>query len=316
MDTGLENQSNALDSLDQAVLASLSVNVRRSVSDIASQLAVSTPTIKRRIDRMLDEGKVRLTPVLDLHAAGYEYLMMIGVRVENRSPLLVATDIAQLPQALTVNVVLGHFDIEVVAAVKTREEVGALLSNALTTIEGVASLAPALALDVWKFSNSCVSVDPATVSSQKKQLEPLDLSIVECLKKDVRISNRAVATQLDISESAVRVRIKRMQQQKQLAFSAAYRPEGDAVKAAFVGISVQGGTVAAVCRQLMAIPEVSFVCTTLGRHDIMCCLDVTELDRLTQVLHDKIVTIDGVKSTEPSHCLKQLKHQAALGLIL
>ena len=79
---------------------------------------------------------------------------------------------------------------------------------------------------------------------------------------------------------------------------------------------MHGGKGRSVCRSLATIPEVSFVATTLGRHDLICALNVSEVEQLTHLLHEKIVPIEGVKSTAPSHCLQQIAHQSELGFIL
>jgi Lrp/AsnC family transcriptional regulator for asnA, asnC and gidA len=317
MQNEADNQANRpFDKLDLSVIAALTGNIRRSAQDIARELQLSSATVKRRIERLRQDRLISLSPVVDLHAAGYEYLMIIGVKIGNQSPFSVATAIAELPQALTVNIVLGHFDIEVVAAVKSREEVAGLLTNTLALIPGVASLAPALALDIWKFQSSCSPEMVGLARATKKILDTLDLQIISCLNNNPRVSNRAIATQLAVSESAVRVRIKRMQEQKQISLNTVHNLHNGSDEAAFVGISAQGDKITAVCRALAKVPEVSFTCTTLGRHDIICCVEMNNLDSLTEVLHCTIASIDGVKSIETSHCMKQIKHQTLLGLIL
>ena len=304
------------DELDRRLITALTGNIRRSAHDIASELQISSATVKRRIERLRQDRLISLSPVVDLHAAGYEYLMIIGVKVGNQSPFCVASAIAELPQALTVNIVLGHFDIEVVAAVKNREEVAGLLTHTLSLIPGVASLSPALALDIWKFQSSCPPEMVGLARASKKILDTLDLEIISSLNTNPRASNRAIATQLDVSESAIRVRIKRMQDEKQISLSTVHNLQNGLAEAAFVGISAQGDKITTVCRALAEVPEVSFACTTLGRHDIICCVDMVSLEGLTEVLHGAIANIDGVKSVETSHCMKQIKHQALLGLIL
>lgn len=305
-----------LDKLDVNLIDSLTGNIRRPAHEIAKELEISSPTIKRRIDRLLQEQAISLSPVVDLHAAGYVFLMMIGVKVENQSPLCVASAIAEVPEVLTVNVVLGHFDIEVVAAVKSREDVGSLLTNTLSFIPGVASLSPALSLDIWKFQSRCTPTVQDGSREQKQQLDALDLEIIDSLKQDARASNRAIGAKLGVSESAIRVRIKRMQEERQISLATVHNLHTGPDEAAFVGISAQGGKITAICDALAKVAAVNFVCTTLGRHDIMCCINVISLDHLTAILREAITTIPGVKSVESSHCIKQVKHQTLLGLIL
>lgn len=305
-----------MDETDRALAAALEGNVRRPTRELAEAVGISAPTARRRIERLRSVGLLHLGPVLDLHAAGYEYLLIIGIKVEGRSPLRVAEDVAALEPALTVNVVVGACDVEVVAAVKDREAVSTLLAESLVAITGVAHVDSALALEVWKFQRGRLTATHRRAPSRRERLDPLDLSIVHCLAEDVRKSNRAIAAELAISESAVRSRIKRMQASKQLSLATPYPIPASPVNDAFVGLRVRGGTSRAVCQALSAIDEITFVCTTLGRHDIICCIHVTELEALTEVLHDKVIGIPGVKSTAPSHCIKQLKHQSLLGLVL
>lgn len=304
------------DTLDAAIMAALEGDLRRSTQDIAECVGATPVTVRRRTDRLVNEGVIGLAPLVDLHAAGYPYLLLIGISVEHYSPFEVAGRIAVLPEALTVNVVLGRYDIELVAALASREAASTFLTETLPALQGVARLAPALALDVWKFRRGYQPHPASDVPEQRKLLDALDHRIVASLSQNARKSNRAVAAEIGASESAVRNRIRRMQQDKQISFAYLQVQPGGPMNAAFVGIDVHGGSGRAVCRALAAIPEVSFIATTLGRHDLICTLNVTELEQLTHLLHEQIVPIEGIKSTAPSHCIRQVAHQSALGFIL
>lgn len=304
-----------LDEIDCALIDALQGNIRRPTLELANAVGISAPTAKRRLAQLQTEGRLHLGPVLDLHAAGYEYLLTLGIRVEGRPPLQVAEDIARLDAALTVNVVTGASDVELVAALRTREEVSELLANTLASIDGVIHIDPALALEVWKFQRG--RREQATcLPSKAPRLDELDLAIVQQLDKDVRCSNRTIAKALEVSESAVRTRIKRMQHNKQLSLTTPYPIPPSPVNDAFVGIQVHGGKIRSVCQALSAIEEVSLVYTALGRHDIICCIHVTELAALERVLHEKVIGIPGVRSTASAHCVTQVKHQSLLGLVV
>ncbi len=306
-----------LDAVDHQLIDILVDDVRCPTGKIAKQLGVSTPTVRRRIERLTSNNVVSLGPVIDLYAAGYEYVLVIGVLVEDRLPEQVADDIATLAAALTVNVVQGCFDIEVVAAVKSHDEVGALLFETLAATPGVASLAPSLALDVWKFQTDLVASDLRHVAGKKPKLDALDMHILDCLKHDVRMSNRKVAVTLDVSEGTIRKRLQRMQAGKQARLTATADLEQlNYPKVAYIGIDVQGNRTTAVCRALAALPEINFVCTTLGRHEIFCCAVLPGLEPITDRLQREITDIPGVKNIESSHCVTHIKNQIELGLIL
>jgi Lrp/AsnC family transcriptional regulator for asnA, asnC and gidA len=171
-------------------------------------------------------------------------------------------------------------------------------------------------LDIWKFQLDCRGVAAKEPAQKKQSLDALDMQIIECLQTDVRLSNRRIAATLDVSESNIRVRIRRMLEQKQLRLTTTHAAPGYTSKAAFVGISVSGGHSDVVCKALALLPEVSFVCTALGRYEIICCVNIFELEDLAAVVHEKIAAIPHVRDSEPLHCLQQVKHQVLLGLIL
>lgn len=305
-----------LDELDTALISALEGDVRRPTQDLAKQLGVGGATIKRRIERLLQLQRISLSPMVDLRAIGRDYLLVIGIDVEQSSPEDVAHAIADLPMALTVNIALGHHDIELVAALEDRESVSALLAETLPSIKGVGNLAPSMALDVWKFQSAYDPHSPASHNAERPKLDSVDKNIIRALQPNARKSNRSVAAELNVSESMVRARIHRMQKEKQINFDYVQSASGSSAKAALVGVDVLPGCAAKVCHALAMIPEISFVSTMLGRHDIICSVRTPALEALTEILHSRIAPIEGVRRTVPSHCLKQLKHQISLGLIL
>ena len=52
------------------------------------------------------------------------------------------------------------------------------------------------------------------------QIDDLDLQLIDLLSRDARVSNRKVASELGVTEGTVRGRIKRLQQDGLIAFTA------------------------------------------------------------------------------------------------
>lgn len=52
------------------------------------------------------------------------------------------------------------------------------------------------------------------------QLDQLDRQLIDILAKDARVSNRKIAADLGVTEGTVRGRIKRLQQEGLIAFTA------------------------------------------------------------------------------------------------
>ena len=61
-----------MDTTDRQIVALLRENARRSFKDIGSNVGLSAPAVKRRVDRLEEAGVVRgYTAVIDPHAFGW-----------------------------------------------------------------------------------------------------------------------------------------------------------------------------------------------------------------------------------------------------
>lgn len=61
----------SIDAVDQQIVALLTQNARRSYGDIGERVALSSPAVKRRVDRLLASGALRgFTTVVDHGAMG------------------------------------------------------------------------------------------------------------------------------------------------------------------------------------------------------------------------------------------------------
>jgi DNA-binding Lrp family transcriptional regulator len=61
-----------MDQIDHQIIALLRENARRSFQDIGGRVSLSAPAVKRRVDRMLDNGVIRgFTTVVDRNALGW-----------------------------------------------------------------------------------------------------------------------------------------------------------------------------------------------------------------------------------------------------
>jgi DNA-binding Lrp family transcriptional regulator len=148
-----------MDQLDTRLIALLQRNCRMPLQELADALGIGARTVAKRLAVLEQDGSVELIAVTDIHSAGNEYIVQVGVRVEGRPAIDVAQDVAQLPQIVHINVVLGRFDIELIAIARDSAALSAFLNKDLRAIAGVAEIAPSLALDVRKFQSNWMAFD-------------------------------------------------------------------------------------------------------------------------------------------------------------
>ena len=118
-------ESNDMDAVDRQIVALLTEDARRSYEDIGRRVALSAPSVKRRVDALRERGAIRrFTAVLDHTAMGrttealLELFFAPGTQLDE-----VAARLARHPEIVEAWSVTG--DADAIARVRT-EDNGAL----------------------------------------------------------------------------------------------------------------------------------------------------------------------------------------------
>lgn len=148
------------------------------------------------------------------------------------------------------------------------------------------------------------------------KLDSIDRKILEHLSENARISNREIAQLVGLAEGTVRTRIKRMQDDKCIRFTALTQ-EFDVTTPTlcYVGLRVDLEKLSDVASALSELPEVRFVATTLGRFDIFTVVVVESVENLSQLVSDQFMKISGVRRSYTSISTKTLKYDYRWGKV-
>ena len=148
------------------------------------------------------------------------------------------------------------------------------------------------------------------------QLDALDTQLIDMLGRDARVSNRRIAAELGVTEGTVRGRIKRLQQDGLIAFTAitGFQLEHHA-RLAFINVQADVDRVREIAQVISDIPGVNAVLITMGQFNItaMCLID--DLDMLVELASDQILAVAGVHHVETSIAVKTVKYNARMAKI-
>ena len=147
-------------------------------------------------------------------------------------------------------------------------------------------------------------------------LDTLDKQLIDMLARDARVSNRKIAAELGVTEGTVRGRIKRLQQEGLIAFTAITGFEmGKRSRLAFINVQADVDRVREMARTISELPGINAVLVTMGQFNItaMCLID--ELDTLVDLASDQILSLDGVHHVETSIAVKTTKYNARMAKI-
>lgn len=102
-----------IDGLDRHIIALLAQNSRASFRDIGQQVGLSAPAVKRRVDKLREEGVIRsFSAVLDPQALGWSTQAMVSVTYSgNVAPARIKTLLEAIPQVVAAYTVSGEADV-------------------------------------------------------------------------------------------------------------------------------------------------------------------------------------------------------------
>jgi DNA-binding Lrp family transcriptional regulator len=140
------------------------------------------------------------------------------------------------------------------------------------------------------------------------ELDELDRQIIDILSKDARISNRKIADDLGVNEGTIRGRLKRLQKDRLVAFTAMTNPKFDKnSNVAFVSVQAEMLRYRQIAREMRNIEHVHSIMTMLGPFNIMLICLYGDLEDFYANTVGQILQVDGVLHAEVSLAVKTVK---------
>ncbi len=101
-----------LDHIDERILAELAEHARATFAEIGQTVNLSAPAVKRRVDRMLDNGVIKgFTTVIDRNALGWNTEAYVQVFCHGTiAPDQLRTAWAEMPEVVSAATVTGTPD--------------------------------------------------------------------------------------------------------------------------------------------------------------------------------------------------------------
>jgi Lrp/AsnC family transcriptional regulator, regulator for asnA, asnC and gidA len=125
-----------LDALDEAIVAVLQTDGRRSYGEIGEAVGLSEAATRQRVNRLRDSGAMRIVAVTDPVALGRGVVATIGVRVSGDTRV-VATRLAAVETVEYVVLTAGSFDLIIEVVCVDEAELLAVINDQIRSIDSV-----------------------------------------------------------------------------------------------------------------------------------------------------------------------------------
>ncbi len=93
-------------------------NGRKSYKKIAEELSLSENTVRSRVHKMIREGILEISGVLDAQAVEGHRVVMVGVKLKTMDLVNKGEEFSRLKGVVSVSVVTGRFDLILVVLLK------------------------------------------------------------------------------------------------------------------------------------------------------------------------------------------------------
>lgn len=126
-----------IDSTDRSIIALLQMDGRMSNVDIARAVGVAEATVRKRTERLIKDGVIRVVAVPAAEKLGLEVETMIMLRVDLSQVQRIGEQLAAMDEVRSVKYATGEYDVIVEALFPSDEELLDFLTRRLARIQGI-----------------------------------------------------------------------------------------------------------------------------------------------------------------------------------
>lgn len=141
-----------LDDLDRAIVALLQEDARVTNGAIAEQVGSSEATVRRRIDRLLDAGLMRIVAVASPFALGQKVMAILGLQIARRHQQAIEEALRPLPEVRFIGLTLGSYDMILEVWLSDTDALLDFLTDQISPLPGVQRVEAWQVLKLSKYS--------------------------------------------------------------------------------------------------------------------------------------------------------------------
>jgi Lrp/AsnC family transcriptional regulator for asnA, asnC and gidA len=125
-----------IDAIDGAIIRQLQVDGRTSYADLASEVGLSAPAVRQRMQRLMETGLLQVVAVTDPLKLGLPVMAMVGIEVDG-DIRAVADAVGAIDKVIYVVLTSGSFDLFAEVVCADMDQLFEVVNDRLKSIDGV-----------------------------------------------------------------------------------------------------------------------------------------------------------------------------------
>jgi Lrp/AsnC family transcriptional regulator, regulator for asnA, asnC and gidA len=148
----IQQESQILDDLDKLLLKYLQKDGRLSYTELAEILNTTVGTVRNRVQRLMDQEKLKIVGVVNPFLTGMPSVAMFGMKVTMSKLQQVIEQLVEIPEVRFVAASTGRYDLFVEVITTTNTDLYRVIKEEFSKIDGIESTESSMFLEIHKQS--------------------------------------------------------------------------------------------------------------------------------------------------------------------
>ncbi len=295
----------ALDNFDHLLIKRIKADARQPIQTLANKLGLKSATVRYRLNRLIDDGILKIACVTNSEVLGYRSLVVIGIKVFPGKAEAVANQLAPLPEVRSVFVTAGRFNILAWMLFRNQSDLGNFVSEDLP---GIADITDVEIMNSYRWEPYSWSFSESKKEFTQSDLSKLELSVVRAMREAPRQSITKLAQTVGCSRAVAKATLEKLTNDGIVKFNAFVDPTSigyDTGVAIF--IKAQPDKIDAVAKKLSKENTETHVNLISGQWHIYFRAHFQDSEHLQNFLLNTLAGIPGVVAYDVVHLVRTVK---------
>lgn len=139
-----------MDELDKNLLEALQKDGKRSYTELAEVFETTVGTVSNRVQRLMDQGILRIVGVVNPIKTGNSFMGIFGVKVKIEKLQSVIDQLSAIEEVRYIAATIGTYDLIVEIITSSNVEFYRILREEFSNIDGIERMESSIILNVYK----------------------------------------------------------------------------------------------------------------------------------------------------------------------
>lgn len=137
---------------DIGIIRCVQEDARSPVAKIAKRLRMPESTVRHRLNRLVRQGVIEFSVLINPHRLGYQVWAVIEIQVVMSQLRSVARQLTAIPEVYFLGITTGTYDLLAAAVFRSNQELLDFLTKRLSKVRGIVRTSTSSVLELVKHS--------------------------------------------------------------------------------------------------------------------------------------------------------------------